>query len=157
MRSTLLLIILAVAITVISCKQEASNTSQAPAQDTTAVASSAEGHDYTFLTQGILHYTGGIISGKDPRDEPFKGHWIDLEPNGSFTSGVYGDKTSGGRWAYNHDQKKLALMPDDTSQKPSEWNVMYNENMVVLVGTATYGDNNTQARLERFTELPKQQ
>lgn len=114
------------------------------------------GHDYTFLTKDIFHVDVSIVSGKDPKEQPYKGVWLDLLPDGSFHYGKFDKTLYSGTWAYNHDMKILAITPNDPNEKRSEWSILANEQMVVLVGTRTYGNNGTQLKLVRSTTFPKQ-
>ena len=143
-----------------SCKenattqQEEANTGQ---RDTTAsdrINPVSGGHDFTFLTDQLFHYDAVNIIGKDPADNPYKDQWIDLMPDGTYKSGTLKEQTHTGQWYYNHDQKILQLRPNDAKFKTSEWKVMHNNNMMVWVGTQSYGDNATQIKLERRADLP---
>ena len=121
-----------------------------------AAASNSEGgHDYTFLTHQMLHYKTSVTSGKDPKEQPYKGQWIDLDPDGTFKAGKLKDQTHSGKWTYNHDAGLLLLVPDDTNFKTTEWKVLNNDDMVVFVGTPKYNDNGTQIQLIRSDKFPE--
>jgi hypothetical protein len=113
------------------------------------------GHDFTFLTHNMLHYDASSTVGKDPKDQPYSGQWIDMDPNGTFKAGKQNKQTHTGRWDYNHDRKVLLLRPDDKDIPASEWKVMHNEDMVVFMGTQTYGNNATQIKLVRSNVFPE--
>lgn len=152
---------------VTSCKQEAgevqqenapqtpeATTTQAPeAQNNTPSPAMDEGHDYTFLTDKLFHFKAsfGGTTGGEP---PYKNEWIDLESDGTYKHGKLKEQTHTGKWSYNNDKKILLLRPDSNTFKITEWKVMYNEKMMVWVGTQTYGNNATQVQLERSAELP---
>lgn len=122
---------------------------------TTSTPTPTGGHDYTFLTHELFHIGGAHISGsKDAREQPYKDQWIDLMPDGTFKWGEHQAELYSGTWTYNHGTELLKLMPGSGDAKASEWKVMHNENMVVLLGTKTYGNNNTQIQLIRSTTLP---
>lgn len=161
MRSIHILCLFAAIMFFIACKENASTQQEGtttgtpePSKTTTGITSTG-GHDYTFLTNQLFHYKAANIVGKDPSENPYAGQWIDLLPDGTFTAGTLKEQTHTGHWDYNPQAKVLSLRPDDTSKfKLSEWNVMHNDDMVVLVGTQTYGNNSTQIQLVRSTELP---
>jgi len=145
----------------ISCKEKASTEQEETSVETPQTSQLATGtastgdHDYTFLTDQLFHYKAAKIVGNDSGENPYAGQWIDLMPDGTFKAGTLKEQTHTGRWDYNPQAKVLSLRPDDTSNfKLSEWNVMHNDAMVVLVGTQTYGNNATQIQLVRSTELP---
>ncbi len=114
-----------------------------------------EGHDYTFLTHQLFHITGAFVPGKDPSEKPYDGEWIDLDQSGMYRYGKHQKQTYTGQWSYNHDVQTLSLRPDDPGVKPTEWKVMFNDQMMVWVGTKTFGNNGTQLRLVRFADIPR--
>jgi hypothetical protein len=148
-----------------SCKSESANTSSTETTSTdpeheqvpTTHGNEKEmqGTDYTFLTHQMFHIRAAIVTGRDPNDNPYKGHWIDLLPNGTYHYGKQQTELYTGTWSYNHDAGILALNPNVDSEKRSEWKVMHNEQMVILVGTQTYGNNGTQMQLIRHADKPE--
>lgn len=114
-----------------------------------------EGHDYTFLTHQMLHYKASVTNGKDPKEQPYAGQWIDLDPDGTFKAGKLSKQTHKGKWSYNHDAGILFIQPDDKNFKTSEWKVLFNDDMIVLIGTETYKDNPTQIQLMRGDKFPE--
>lgn len=156
-------------LSLISCKNDQAVTAQEsseglstpPAVVDSSAAQSAQatteaakgGHDYTFLTDKILIYQaayGGDKSG----EQPYKDEWIDLQPDGTFKAGKHKKQTHTGQWSYDHEKRTLFLRPDVKEYKMSEWQVMFNDQMLVWVGTSTYGDNNVQIKLVRSNVLP---
>jgi hypothetical protein len=126
---------------------------QAPADQAASDAALTNGHDYTFLTDKLFHYQAAF-GGQKGGEQPYKDEWIDFDPDGTFKAGKLKEQTHTGKWGYNHDTKTLFLRPDVTTYKMSEWKVMFNDQMMVWVGTNTYGDNPIQIKLVRKTELP---
>ncbi len=113
------------------------------------------GHDYTFLTEKILIYKAAFGGDKNAKDQPYKDEWIDLQSDGTFKAGKLKNQTHTGQWSYNHDTQTLFLRPDTKEFKMSEWKVMHNDQMLVWVGTKTYGDNNVQIKLAKSDTLPE--
>jgi len=168
MKSIYILCVIVIVTVFGACKQDASNVQQEPAQATPAAAEQAGtqqpenqvggnaatgGHDYTFLTDKLFHYKAAFGGGKGG-EQPYKDEWIDLLPDGTFKAGKLKEQTHTGVWTYNHDTKVLFLKPDNNAFKMSEWNVMYNNQMMVWVGTQTYGNNATQIQLAKSDVLP---
>ena len=153
----------------IACKQDASSVQENGAQSVTGPnaegttqessklsdgsAAATEGHDYTFLTHQLFHFKDAY-GGPKGAEQPFKDQWIDLDPNGTFKAGKLKQETHTGKWSYNHDTKILLLKPDVNTFPMSEWRVMHNEQMMVWLGTQTYGNNPLQVKLVRHEELP---
>ncbi len=113
------------------------------------------GHDYTFLTDKLLLYKMVYNGDQQSKDQPFKDEWIDFDPNGTFKAGKNQKQTHTGQWSYNHETKILFLRPDVKEFKMSEWKVLFNDQMIVWVGTQTYGDNKFQIKLVRSSTLPE--
>ena len=122
-----------------SCKQNTTTQQDEVKVETSAPAGENQtntttgGHDYAFLTDKLFHYKASNIVGKDPKENPYAGQWIDMESDGTYKAGTLKEQTHTGRWIYNHEAKVLQLRPDDQKFKISEWNVMHNEDMVVFV------------------------
>ena len=144
----------------IACKQEASETTETP---TEAAPSSqpATGSDnpnlvanmdWTFLTDKLFHHRVTVASGKSDKNTR-KGHWMDFQEKGKYESGVWGEKTAEGSWTYDDNSKLLTLKPTGDA-KPSEWRVMHKDNNLILVGTATYGNNAEQVQWIRNEARP---
>ncbi len=170
MKSIYLLCFLVIALGMAACKNDSTTqteeTTSTPAQSESgnqavkanpSQASSqatGQGHDYTFLTDKLFHYKAAF-GGKTAKNQtPFKDEWIDLLSDGTFKAGKLKEQTHTGQWSYNHDTKILFLRPDTDKFKMSEWKVMYNEHMMVWVGTQTYGDNSIQVQLAKSDVLP---
>ena len=154
---------------VMSCKQDTSSqqetTTPAAAVDTAAVSTQqmpnqaveqplTEGHDYTFLTDKLLLYKAAFGGDKNTKEQLYQDEWIDLHPDGTFKAGKLKKQTHTGQWSYNNDTQTLFLRPDTKEFKMSEWKVMHNDQMMVWVGTQTYGDNSVQIKLVRSDVLP---
>lgn len=131
-----------------------STTPEATQNVNPSASASDGGHDYTFLTNKLFHYNDAVI-GKPGTVNPYAGHWIDLKPDGTYTNGKLQEETGSGRWDYNHAQTLLQLRPNNSNETPSEWKVMHNDDMVVLVGTSTFGNNASQIQWVRRDERPK--
>lgn len=138
-------------------KPETSAPVEQPKMTETTGGSAKDGHDYTFLTYKMLQYRAGVVPGKDPKEQPFAGQWIKLDSDGTFKSGKYDKQTHTGKWIYNHEATTLFLQPDDKSFKTTEWKVIFNDDMIVFIGTGSYGDSGTQIQLVRIDKYPEKQ
>jgi hypothetical protein len=151
-------------VVVFACKQDnaaniSSEAESAPAeiqpsdaqQDNQSVTG---GHDYTFLTEKILIFNTVFGAGEGDKD-PRKGDWIHLLKSGAYLAGRAKDQTHTGKWSYEPNGQTLFLRPDIQDYKMSEWKVMATDNVVVLVGTSTYGNNATQIQLLKSDVLPQ--
>lgn len=144
----------------IACKQEASETTDTPVETAPAVQSAtgsdnpnlAANMDWTFLTDKLFHHRVTVASGKIDENVR-KGHWMDFLEKGKYESGVWSEKTGEGSWTYGDSSKLLTLKPTGDA-KPSEWRVMHKDNNLILVGTATYGNNAEQVQWIRNEARP---
>ena len=141
-----------------SCKENTTTqkeeTTEVPNQEPARNSASTitGGHEETFLTDGILQFKASNTIGKT--EDMFAGQWVDLMPDGTYKAGKGKDQTHTGKWDYSVDKKIIVLRPDDQTLKMSEWNVMYNGEMMVWVGTQTYGNNASQIQIVRAEQLP---
>jgi hypothetical protein len=150
--------------TLISCKPEATTTEDNPPQeiltatpaedpaDTTS-QSLVENMPWTFLTHKIFHNRATVVSGQVGVN-PKEGHWIDLKENGTFDYGIWGEKTASGTWKYDNSTRLLELHTSGKNAADSEWRTMHKDDNLILVGTATYGNNTNQEQWVRRDELP---
>lgn len=119
----------------------------------TAQANVNQGHDYTFLTYKMFKINGAFVPGKDPKDQPYKNQWLDLTSDGKFKWFQGKELMFSGDWGYNHDLRVLDILPNDKNHKPTEWNVIFNDDMVVFTGTPTFENNGVQLQLIRKDQI----
>ena len=147
-----------------SCKQDA-KPAENPTEETPVaneqvtgkdMPSGSKNWDWAFLTNKIFEYRNGIIAGTDPTGstKPFQGQWIDFEPDGTFEHGKYDKTDYTGVWEYEHDAQILTLFPDEKEQKNSQWRIKFADDVLIMIGTAKYGDNAIQAQLVRRDDKP---
>jgi hypothetical protein len=148
----------------ICCKQEAKTSEDSQPQEILAETQGGELADtsspflvenmpWTFLTHKLFHNRATVISGQVGVN-PKEGQWIDFKENGTYDYGVWGDKTASGAWKYDNDTRLLELHPSGKDAKPSEWRTMHKEDNLILVGTATYGNNTNQEQWVRRDARP---
>ena len=131
------------------------STVQANTNVTTSTPLPADGRDFTFLTHELFHVGGAVVgSVKDKKDNPYQSNWIDFLPDGTYKWGKQKDVLHSGEWSYNGDSKILQMKSTAGEPIRSEWKVMHSEQMVVLIGTKTFGNNSTQIQLIRSTTMP---
>lgn len=139
--------------TISNSQQENSPAPVATPSGNQVASTSTSGHDFTILTDKIFIYKQAY-GGKNTREQPYKDEWIDLTSDGKFRAGKLKEQTHTGTWTYIENSKTLHLTPDDSKFKNTEWTIMYNNQMMVWVGTETYGDNAIQVQLVRVDKLP---
>lgn len=116
-------------------------------------ADTKQGHDYTFLTFKLFKINGAFVPGIDPKDQPYKDQWLDLTPDGKFKWFQGKELLTSGDWGYNHDLGIIDILPSDKNHKPTEWKVIFNDDMVVFQGTSTFENNGHQLQLIRKDQI----
>ncbi len=145
---------------VFACKPEATPTKETtievPAADETTTNEKnpnlAANMSWTFLTDQLFHHRVTVERGNVDENER-KGHWVDFHENGKYDYGVWGDKTLEGTWSYDDNTKVLEMKPMGDA-KPSEWRLKHMEDNLIMLGTATYGNNTQQVQWIRHEQRP---
>jgi hypothetical protein len=110
--------------------------------------------DVPDLVDEIWHYTFGLsLKDPTPKENIFKGQWLDLLPKGHYKKGLYKETTEDGRYIY--DEKTTLLEMRSTSGTSSEWKVKVDPSHMILIGTSKYGNNPWQIKLSRRDSLPE--
>ena len=110
------------------------------------------GHDYTFLTFKMFKINNAFVPGRIQK--------INLIKISGSTCTRWNLQMGKGKrsivhrhWGYNHDARVLDLIPNDKNQKQTEWNVIFNDDMVVFTGTKTFDNKGTQIQLIRMEKI----
>jgi hypothetical protein len=112
--------------------------------------------DIPELENQIWHYTYALSLKENPppKDNIYKGHWLDLQPKGHYKKGLYGETTEIGRFIYNEQSTLLEMR--STSDTSTEWKVKVDPATMLLIGTSKYANNPWQIKLTRRDSLPTQ-
>ncbi|NOT37680.1 MAG: hypothetical protein HOP11_09925 [Saprospiraceae bacterium] len=110
---------------------------------------------FLMITDSIWNFYFALsISEATPKDNLYKGRWLDIKEDGSYIQGEYENQTDEGKYLYNTESKTIEFrsINKDTS---SEWNVKVDPTAMVLIGTATYNNNPWQIKLVRKSGKPQ--
>ncbi len=125
-----------------------------------AVANNKYSHFDTILIRDLSNkfwkFDGGIDGSKNITEKDLEGFWLQFFANGKFEKGTYNKITSKGNYTVDN-QGFIEMTPSDGKEKRSEWQSKFNNDMLILVGTPKYNDNQIQMRLSRISEKPKKQ
>ena len=109
---------------------------------------------YAIIEAGILNYqfvhNGREISPKGAYD----GAWIDFKADFTYDYGSYNETEGAGRYHFRTDINQLVMIDNNKSQSPQEWDVKIGGDVLILVGTNTYGNNAYQMKLLRSDNKP---
>lgn len=112
---------------------------------------------YAIVENGILNYefvhNGRAMSKK----EDYLGAWIDFKEDFTYDYGSYSTKEGEGRYHFRTDINQLVMVDNNKGQNPQEWDVKMGGDVLILVGTNTYGNNSFQMKLQRSPEKPIKQ
>ena len=89
-----------------------------------------------------------IIVNEPVSQDPITGEYFDFRDDFSYRWLVSDSLYEKGRYHYQFDKDLLLLLPDQEDHFPSEWMVKSAGDVIVLVGTATFKNNNTQIRMQ---------
>ena len=85
--------------------------------------------------------------------EYYKGRYIDLKGDGSFTSGIDGEQNNSGTWSIDEEKNFLDIdYADNSKEKDEQWKAQANHNVVILIGNAPKNATGNQIKLEKFSE-----
>lgn len=109
--------------------------------------------DVPDLQDEIWHYTYALsIKDAAPKENIYKGQWLDLMPKGDYKKGLYSETNETGKYIY--DEKTGLLELRSTIGTSSEWKVKVDPSHMILIGTSKYGNNPWQIKLSRRDSLP---
>lgn len=126
-------------------------------EDPSAMARNKYSHFDTILIKDLCNkfwqFDGGIEGSKNISPQEMAGFWLQFYPNGKYEKGSYSKITSKGNYTVDN-LGFIELNPTDASEKKSEWQSKFNNDMLILVGTPKYNDNHIQMRLSRIMSKP---
>lgn len=109
---------------------------------------------YAVVEAGVLNYefvhNGREISKKGAYD----GAWIDFKDDFTYDYGSFDETEGAGRYHFRSDINQLVMIDNNKAQNPQEWSVKIGGDVLILVGTSTYGNNAYQMKLLRSNEKP---
>lgn len=168
------ILLLTTFITVVSCKKEkkvlpVTQSEPTPVTETVKTVSKAEVQyaklDEAFIqasqkqkanlmiTDSIWHvYFALSIASEAPKENIYKGHWLDLKPDGSYTKGVFDQTTDQGKFVYSENTKNIELR--SSSDSSSEWTVKVDPQAMLFIGTNKYNNYPWQIKFLRKSDFP---
>lgn len=109
---------------------------------------------WAFLTADLWHFEFALTVTEVPENNIYEGHWIDFNDDGTYTKGIYDEVTVEGVFTYNNDNKTLRIYPTKGNETVKEWEILTNGDVIIFVGTNTFGNNSEQIKLARARQLP---
>jgi len=84
----------------------------------------------------------------------YKGRYIDLKGDGTFTSGVNDKQTNTGTWTLDEEKNYLDFdYADNTVDRDEQWKSQKNTpDVIILIGNAPKNDSGNQIKLDRVVQ-----
>jgi len=108
---------------------------------------------FPMITDSLWHFYFALsIAEETPKDNIYKGHWLDLKEDFTYSKGIYSEKTDEGRYLYVPQNGTIELR--STRDSSSEWKLKVDPDAMLLIGTQKYGNNSWQIKFLRKSSLP---
>lgn len=103
--------------------------------------------NYPIITDGVFEYAF-IHDGKQmSASGAHNNEWLDFKSDLTYTYGKEKKQTGSGKFHYEFEKALLLMIDDDKTVNPQEWEVKRQNNVMIIVGTTVYGNNNFQIKL----------
>ena len=103
---------------------------------------------YAIIEADVWEYQF-VFDGEMSKKGEYDGVWIDFKPDFTYDYGKNSEVRGSGKYNYVFDRSELLMVDNLPGTKPQEWSVKSAGDALVLVGTALYGDNAIQMKLQR--------
>ena len=110
---------------------------------------------YAIIEADVWEYQF-VFDGEMSEKGEYAGIWIDFKPDFTYEYGKLTEVRGSGKYNYHFERSELLMVDNLPSAKPQEWSVKNAGDAMVLVGTALYGDNSVQMKLQRVPDSIRQ-
>ncbi len=112
--------------------------------------------DVTAFLVGLWEIEYALIGAKPKIDERYKGAWIDMKPDFSFTSGTYDTQTNKGTYTFQDEPDRLLTFNFEKEEKilPTESKVQGFAIGLVLLGKTPMEGKNSQIKISQTSKKP---
>ena len=97
---------------------------------------------------------GGINGNSNLKPDETDGIWYEFTENGKYTKSKYSTVLSSGTYTMDH-QGMMEMLASKSSEKKMEYQVKFNNDLMIFIGTPKYNDSYLQMRLSRIFTKPK--
>ncbi len=104
---------------------------------------------YSIIDADIWEYQFVHDGKKMSEKGSYDGKWLDFKEDSTYEYGTYDKKEGGGKYHYNFSDQVVLMIDNDKTKNPEEWNIKFGSNVMIMIGTAVYGNNNFQKKLIR--------
>lgn len=112
--------------------------------------------DITAFLVGIWEVQYALIGATPKVDSRYKGAWIDMKADFSFTTGIYDQVTNKGTYKFVDEPKRLLTLNYEKEEKimPSEVEVKGYAVGLVLLGKTPMEGQNSQIKIRQTSQRP---
>ena len=96
-----------------------------------------------------------VHNGEMSKPGDYKGIWIDYKEDHTYEYGDGKSVVGSGKYNFHLEREEVLMVDDDPSKKPQEWKVKHADDIMIMMGTATYKDNHIQQKLGREPDTIK--
>ena len=131
------------------------NEDRANAKSTITDFLNKEPKKWEFLTLNyyIVDY---IADGKGaPKDLLDIGEWYKFNQDFTYSHGFFDKIEDQGIYSYDIENSKLTILPNENKKYQSEWRVLHSGDVIVLIGTAKFGNNPYQKHMQNIEKQPE--
>jgi hypothetical protein len=91
---------------------------------------------------------------KDSSTTLMSGEWFVLSEDWTYKWYKKKELLHSGKYYFTQEKPTLLFLSDNEEFFPSEWTVAGHDDVVILIGTSTFRNNDTQIKLDAKTTLP---
>ena len=136
----------------VGCKSDASVDKKAAAEAKAEAEKKSATHvksERAAVGCGFWHYS--IVGGPKEEKDRYKGRWINVKRDDTFTSGLYDQQTNSGTWTFDDPTSTILLnyaKPDENLD--NEWQVKGFGETTIWMGNTPNNPKATQIKMNKF-------
>jgi len=109
---------------------------------------------YAIIEAGVLNYLFVFNGSKISKSEDYVGDWINFKDDFTYEYGNFDTVQGEGRYHYSMDKSQLVMVDNNEKLNPQEWDIKSGGDVIIMIGSKTYGNNAFQIKLERQPDRP---
>jgi len=112
--------------------------------------------DVTAFLAGLWEVQYAIVGAVAKVDARYKGVWIEMKPDFTFTTGIYDQQTNQGTYKFQSEPNRLLSFSFDKEEKllPTEVKVVGFSTELVLMGVTPMEGKNSQLKIGQTSKKP---
>jgi hypothetical protein len=128
-----------------SCKSDTNSNSDNNSATTNPDGSTHVPSSPSSLMLGLWHFA--VVVGDQPVADKYKGRWIDIKRDDTFTSGLYLEENNSGTWSYNPETKIISLKYKNDEGLAPEWETQGGGESIIWKGSTPNNKTGLQIKM----------